>query len=961
MKKIALLLFIVTAIIIFLGYKISQVKASSHALLIISFTNQGSSPTANVDYYVTDNFGATVVPLANAFVGSFSTANRTHTDPIANAGYTLHWTAQKNEAAAPGDFRCEDPETTFQSAGVGPAGDLEMLASVSFTCNLPPPGPSPATGLNVSNQVCQANNLVQVTFNWNAASGAASYQVGIEDNNNPGTWSGGGIVTGTSETWGNFPTNINQRWFVRAFANSNGTGATADSAIASFNTGPCPGAPSPSPTPTPGVSPSPGASPSSPASPPPGGISLTGSASCLAGTVNISLSWSGGSQPYNVYRDGAVRAQDISGTSYSESYDSDSTSHSWQVGTASLSSNTVSLNDPCGGGASPSPGVSCTGTAPRPPALKSPTDGSTVTGTTQTLDWDPVSSWGTNSCGLSKSYTVFFKRIDMVNKASVSWSPAIEEGTLEVYLNVDGSVDITRTYQTICIFDDCSGPFSSDEIGNLANLTPINYELTGTTAQNQSITRINTGGKSKNCETGAAGADGSGELTVSYSCYNPNNWSLTVYGEGTTQHTVSGLTEGKTYEWQVVADNGGGVANGVSLRWNFTVAAPQLDLKARFVNTGAAQIYNANETANLQVRVTNIGGRASAITTLGLWPTGSPLPNCPGTPQTPPAGQSYSVGALSPGAPVDVPVSFNVGPTPGTFTANAYVIPACNQADRYWPNNATNGTVWVGPDGVSGTGDDDVDGAGVLPGGFTYSVDINAWFETTGGDVGSSGDITVERGPAAGRFQSTYLLAGKALDTDLATQKGWKLANYNRPLIPSGGTYNYLAERFRPRAISEGYSSCTISAGSLPDGKLFGYCSGDASFNAGTGPNGNQVWFIDGNLTVSKRLVMGLGDTATFIVAGNITVDSTVDRIDGIYVAGGTFNSGSSGLQLVVNGAVYSNSVSLGRILAASGCGVAPCDNSVHPAEQINYDLKYLIGLNNVLGSPAVSWKEVAP
>lgn len=243
----------------------------------------------------------------------------------------------------------------------------------------------------------------------------------------------------------------------------------------------------------------------------------------------------------------------------------------------------------------------------------------------------------------------------------------------------------------------------------------------------------------------------------------------------------------------------------------------------------------------------------------------------------------------------------------------------------------------------------------------SYSVDVNAWFETIGGDVGSASDTTVDQISASGRFNSTYLLAARTLGTNLTTQAGWRLNNYTRPLIPTGGTYNFLADRFRQKAISTGSQVCNIPAG-LPAGNNFYYCLGDAVFHAGNGPNGNNVFFIDGNLTIDGNLKLAAADTATIIVRGNITVEPAVTRIDGIYVAGGIFNSSNvNGAQLVINGAVYAGTANLGRTLAASGCGVFLCDNAVHPAEIINFDLKYLVGLNTVLGSTAISWKEVAP
>ena len=180
-----------------------------------------------------------------------------------------------------------------------------------------------------------------------------------------------------------------------------------------------------------------------------------------------------------------------------------------------------------------------------------------------------------------------------------------------------------------------------------------------------------------------------------------------------------------------------------------------------------------------------------------------------------------------------------------------------------------------------------------------------------------------------------------------------------------------MAERFR-QTPDMGSKICQISAGWTQG---YHYCDEtEATFNSGNGPNGASVFFIDGNFTIKNNLTLDSRYAAIFIVKGNITVETDVTRIDGIYIAGGLNPDGSSipsggfydtdaaggisGSQLVVNGAVYGTNVNLSRKLG--GCGVL-CDNTLYPAEKLVYDPKYLIALNELLGSPGVSWKEVAP
>jgi len=235
----------------------------------------------------------------------------------------------------------------------------------------------------------------------------------------------------------------------------------------------------------------------------------------------------------------------------------------------------------------------------------------------------------------------------------------------------------------------------------------------------------------------------------------------------------------------------------------------------------------------------------------------------------------------------------------------------------------------------------------------TYTVDVNAWFQSADGDVGSGGTISL----GATKTVSTFLLGAKILDNAEGT---WKLDNYgdndNERLI-SAPVYDYMAERFRQKAQEEGSQVCNIPAG-LPQGDYYYYCLGNAQFHVGNGPNGNNVFFIDGNLTVDGNLTLNSSDSSVFVVKGDITVNTNVTEIDGIYIAGGGFrdttdDSHLTGNTLDVYGSIYAQTVNLNRILTSG--------NESTPAERIYYQPKYIVAVNSLLGSPAISWKEVAP
>jgi len=294
-----------------------------------------------------------------------------------------------------------------------------------------------------------------------------------------------------------------------------------------------------------------------------------------------------------------------------------------------------------------------------------------------------------------------------------------------------------------------------------------------------------------------------------------------------------------------------------------------------------------------------------------------------------------------------VPISFNVGDAEGTFTANAYIVPNCNIDDVNWSNNSTSS------------------GGNIS---FTYTVKVEGWFETTGGDVGSGGTARVSLSPLpAGRNQSDYLLVGKTLDPSVSSAK-WSINGYEKPLV-AADPYVYMAERFKDNAM---LNSGKCSLGSLTPGSNMNYCAGLGASVSGTPPSGNTVWFINGDMTINNNITFNpltaSTDTIIFIVSGKVTVNTIVTRIDGVYIAGGTFQDTTDGInisgnQLEVNGAVYAKTMSLARKLGVGASCVtgSPCTNAAQPGEIIKYDPKYLISLNTLLGSPGVSWKEVAP
>ncbi|MBI5448900.1 hypothetical protein HY948_01130, partial [Candidatus Gottesmanbacteria bacterium] len=124
------------------------------------------------------------------------------------------------------------------------------------------------------------------------------------------------------------------------------------------------------------------------------------------------------------------------------------------------------------------------------------------------------------------------------------------------------------------------------------------------------------------------------------------------------------------------------------------------------------------------------------------------------------------------------------------------------------------------------------------------------------------------------------------------------------------------------------------------------------------------VFLVDGNLTLGGKVnITGTG-FVSFIASGNITVDPSVGvaaassnpALEGIYIASGTFQSGSSGVgteRLVVKGSVIANSFLLQRDLGDT--------NTTTAAELFLYNPALLFHMPKDMMDVPYFWQEVAP
>jgi len=471
--------------------------------------------------------------------------------------------------------------------------------------------------------------------------------------------------------------------------------------------------------------------------------------------------------------------------------------------------------------------------------------------------------------------------------------------------------------------------------------------------------------------------------------------SLLTSGNANPQSAGSNLVpvEATTYYWRVKAlgngensiykyDDGTLASSQYPTGRSFTIApcTPSANLSAAIVpnswrnsNGQQTQSFGVGENVSVQIAVTNEPGPyavTSPATELYFYFKGNNgvdvVPSCPGTadlfpPPVDGAGlaQSYPISQLLVSETRNITVTFNTGPSTGSATAYGYVIPSC---------------VYPG----SGLGKD-FTFSNNKTGGFTYTIGINKFFETKGGDVGSKGTIKVgQNSSSLGIYQSDYLLAGN--DT-ITGSMGWvfskntmKLAAYSKNQVISGGVYKYFADRLRSKAMQNA-ELCNITSGAYSANNKLYYCTGDVVISnpAPTTISGNPIFFIDGNMTItnSASINVAVGSTAMFIVKGNINVASSVTTLNGIYIARKSFIDGDNGgevqglaSKLTLTGALYVDGEDGGKIDLARHWGPDATNlgyNATNPSETFIFDPGYLVLLNTIIAQSTVGWKEIAP
>jgi len=116
------------------------------------------------------------------------------------------------------------------------------------------------------------------------------------------------------------------------------------------------------------------------------------------------------------------------------------------------------------------------------------------------------------------------------------------------------------------------------------------------------------------------------------------------------------------------------------------------------------------------------------------------------------------------------------------------------------------------------------------------------------------------------------------------------------------------------------------------------------------------VLFVNVGLTISSDVVVAANKYLMVVVNGNMTIDQSVNNVDGIYVAKNISEGGSSNTQLKINGMLYATK---GGNIRLNRSFTTKSDNNTTPAVVVNYRPDMILAVHEKLNKILAGWREL--
>lgn len=217
-----------------------------------------------------------------------------------------------------------------------------------------------------------------------------------------------------------------------------------------------------------------------------------------------------------------------------------------------------------------------------------------------------------------------------------------------------------------------------------------------------------------------------------------------------------------------------------------------------------------------------------------------------------------------------------------------------------------------------------------------------------------------------GNFKATELVSTPDLTGNFKSSSGTCIVDPKAASLPFRiPGYDDLKSLYYDQSKATKSTISAVSSSTVFSRDHVYYSNTNLTVSGSPTGSGTQVIFINGNLTFSSTGNYSYGSATegtVFVVKGDVNIDPTVTRIDAVIITSGTICTAYNGVscpadqtaqQLVINGSLISlngsNVIKFRRKLL----------NNSQPAEKINYQIKYLVILRNLISDTFQSWSEI--
>lgn len=218
-----------------------------------------------------------------------------------------------------------------------------------------------------------------------------------------------------------------------------------------------------------------------------------------------------------------------------------------------------------------------------------------------------------------------------------------------------------------------------------------------------------------------------------------------------------------------------------------------------------------------------------------------------------------------------------------------------------------------------------------------------------------------------GNFKATELVSTPDLTGNFISSSGTCIVDPKAAFLPFKiAGFDDLKSLYYDQSKATKSTISSVSSSTVFSGDSVYYSNTNLTVNGSPTGSGTQVIFINGNLTFSSTGNYSYGSATegtVFVVKGDVNINPTITRIDAVIITSGTICTAYIGISCPADNQTAQQLVVNGSLISLNGSNVIKFRrkllNNNQPAEKINYQIKYLVILRNLISDTFQNWSEI--